>query len=130
MSVSNASSELEQILVINSCHGTSHIYNLNLYQEQNHAPILKTDIQYDGNQTQMNYIQEYFLRQKVFKLEAALKFKYHDGKNGNNQTFVDSNEGYLSKFTDMIQSKNELNHLVSTVRQQYDAVAKSYQYQL
>lgn len=52
----------------------------------------------------------------MFKLEAALKFKYHDGRNGNNQTFVDTNEGYLAKITDIISQKNELNYLVSTVR--------------
>lgn len=66
----------------------------------------------------------------MFKLEAAIKFKYHDGRNGNNQIFVDSNEGYMDKITEMISQKNELNFLVSTVRQEFDQVSKTFQYQL
>ena len=43
VSVSNCSSDLEQILVINSSNGTSHIFNLSKNQRQNHNPIIKND---------------------------------------------------------------------------------------
>ena len=46
VSDSNCSSDLEQILVINTSNGTSHIYNLNKQNQLNQRPIIKNEHSY------------------------------------------------------------------------------------
>jgi len=40
---SNCQADLEQILVINSSNGTTHIFNLSKNQRQNQSPVIKND---------------------------------------------------------------------------------------
>jgi len=61
-------SDLEQILVINSSNGTSHIYSLKRPKKVNENPILK--------RTHRNTAQDYYEKDKVIMLSPKTRFKY------------------------------------------------------
>jgi hypothetical protein len=69
---------LEQLVVINTSTGTSHIYNLNKGQSQNQSPVIKSaDYECGGfNSTKVNFFAQQLQQMKVKNVEAVIRFKY------------------------------------------------------
>lgn len=82
VSSSNKNSDLEQLIVINTSNGTSHIYNLAKYQSQNTSPIIKSaDYECAGvNATKFNFFQQQLMQMNVKNVEAEVRFKYNEFK--------------------------------------------------
>ena len=144
----NCQSDLEQLIIINTSIGTSHIYNLNKYRNQNESPVIKSpDYECGGlNNTKLNFFQQQLQQMKVKNVQPEIRFRYHEAAEVSQQAAQKyegtgeekDNSAYYTDTADsagglgtlinkaatgagILSQAPELDFLVSSLRQEWDA---------
>lgn len=152
VSTSNVQTDLEQLIVINTSIGTSHIYNLNKYQNQNRSPVIKSaDYECGGiNSTKALFFEQQLQQMNVKNVEAEIRFRYNEAAEQSQQVSQSQNESSAALFTEQMDNSTGIstlinkaaagagilaqtphyNCIVSSLRQEWDPQLQAFQYQL